>query len=236
MRHLLRLAFPPTIPVLTGYFFMGAAFGVLLVTQGFNPAWAPLMGLVVYAGSGQFVAVGLLAAGFDPLGMFTITLLVNARHIFYALANLERFANFGRYRPYLILSLTDETFALFASTPVPEGVEERKFLTAIAALDQSYWIIGCGVGAFAGTLIHFDVRGIEFIMTALFIVILAGFLEKPVNRTPALIGLCVSMAVLIVCRLFFTTSAFILVAMAVLLVVFTIVRPKLEKQPEVAND
>ncbi|MDR1790921.1 MAG: AzlC family ABC transporter permease [Propionibacteriaceae bacterium] len=235
---LLRLAFPHTVPVLAGYVPMGAAFGVLLVTSGFSPWWAPLMGILIYAGSGQFVAVGLLAAGFDPLGIFLITLMVNARHVFYALTNLSLFAGFGRYRPYLIFALTDETYALFnlvgenaslndATVPragLPAGVAPAKspqFLTAIAALDQCYWVCGCAIGGFAGTLINFDVTGIDFVMTALFVVILLQQIEKPANRRPAAIGLLVSLLVVTACRLWFDTSYFILTAMAALLVVFT---------------
>jgi 4-azaleucine resistance transporter AzlC len=226
VKKLIAAAFPPTVPVLTGYVFMGAAFGVLLTTGGFHPLWAPVMALVIYAGSGQFVAVGLLAAGFDPLGMFLVILMVNARHVFYGLSTLERFRDFGRYRGYLVFALTDETFALFNSVEVPDGMDERKFLTMIAALDHCYWIVGCTLGGFAGVLLTFDPTGIEFVMTALFVVILIQQFERRPDRAPALIGLGVS----VLCRLAFGSQAFIISAMVALLAVFALARPKLERR------
>jgi 4-azaleucine resistance transporter AzlC len=225
-QKLLAAAFPPTIPVLTGYVFMGTAFGILLVTNGFHPLWAPVMAITIYAGSAQFVAVGLLAAGFDPLAMFLVILMVNARHVFYGLSTLERFRDFGKYRSYLIFALTDETFALFNSVKVPDGVDERKFLTAIAALDHCYWIAGCTLGGFAGTLLTFDTKGIDFVMTALFVVILIQQFERHPSRRPALIGLAVS----VLCRLVFGSQAFIISTMVALLAVFALARPHLERQ------
>lgn len=224
--HLLRAAFPPTLPVLTGYLCMGAAMGILLAAKGFHPLWATLMACVVYTGSGQFIAVGLLAAEFNPMAMLVTTLMVNARHIFYGLANIERFRDFGRYRAYVIFALTDETFALFNSIQVPAGFEARKFLTAIAALNQIYWIIGCTLGAFLGASIAFDVVGIDFVMTALFVVILMQQLEKPTNRAPAFIGFTLAVA----CRLRFGSEAFIVSTMLAMLAAFTLLRPTLQRR------
>ncbi|MDR3070325.1 MAG: AzlC family ABC transporter permease [Propionibacteriaceae bacterium] len=224
MVQALKTAFPHTIPVLTGYFFMGAAMAILMVTSGIPAIWATIMAVAIYAGSGQFVMVGLLAAGFDPVATFLVILMVNARHIFYGLANLTRFRDFDRYRWYLIFSLTDETFALFSSVKVPPEIEERKFLTAIAVLDQLYWIAGCTVGAFAGTLITFDVTGIEFVMTALFVVILIQKLQEKDGRSPAFVGL----AVAVICRLAFGSEAFIISTMIALVAVFALLRPRLD--------
>ncbi|GHU03703.1 branched-chain amino acid transporter AzlC [Betaproteobacteria bacterium] len=228
LSSLLRAAFPHTVPVLTGYLCMGAAMGILLAAKGFHPLWATLMACVVYAGSAQFVAVGLLAAGFDPLAMLVTTLMVNARHIFYGLTSIERFRGFGRYRPYVIFALTDETYALFNSVKIPDGIEERKFLTAIAALNQSYWIVGCTLGAFLGARIAFDVTGIDFVMTALFVVILMQQLENPANRAPALIGFVLA----VVCRLVFGSEAFIVSTMLAMLAAFTLARSTLQKQAD----
>ncbi|GHU29731.1 branched-chain amino acid transporter AzlC [Betaproteobacteria bacterium] len=225
---LLRAAFPHTVPVLTGYLCMGVAMGILLAAKGFHPLWATLMACVVYAGSAQFVAVGLLAAGFDPLVMLVTILMVNARHIFYGLTSIERFRGFGRYRPYVIFALTDETYALFNSVKIPDGIEERKFLTAIAALNQSYWIVGCTLGAFLGARIAFDVTGIDFVMTALFVVILMQQLGNPANRAPALIGFVLA----VVCRLVFGSEAFIVSTMLAMLAAFTLARSTLQKQAD----
>ena len=101
----LKAAFPHTVPVLLGYLFLGFAFGVLLSSQGYSFLWAGLMSLTVYAGSGQFVAISLLTSPFDPLGAAMMTLMVNARHLFYGLSLLDSFKGAGVKKPYMILSL-----------------------------------------------------------------------------------------------------------------------------------
>ncbi|MDR1852845.1 MAG: AzlC family ABC transporter permease [Propionibacteriaceae bacterium] len=220
----LKAAFPATIPVLSGYWFLGLAFGVLLTTSGFSPWWAPFAAIVVYAGSGQLVAIGLLLADFDPVGMFLTVLLVNARHLFYGLSTIERFRGWGPWRAYLVYSLTDETFAVFNSARVPDGLDEKRYLTAIAGMDQFYWLVATSAGAFAGEFIHFDVTGIDFVMTALFFVICLQQIESKPNRAPALIGFGASVLALVVLG----PDMFLLPAMAVILGLLLAGRSKLE--------
>lgn len=221
-----KAAFPHTIPVLTGYGFMGAAFGILLASKGFSALWAFCMALFIYAGSGQFMAVGLLTAGFNPFAAFYMTLMVNARHVFYGIGLLERFKRFGKAKYYMIFALTDETFALQCSQKPPMGVSEEKFYLAISVLDHAYWVFGCTLGGIIGTAIPFNTKGIDFAMTALFLVILLQQWKERQNRTPALIGLSVSL----VCRVAFGAQWFILAAMAAMLLIFCLARKPFERE------
>jgi len=176
-RSVLLAAFRYSIPVLLGYTTIGVAFGLVLSGAGY-PWWLALvMSLWMYAGAGQFIAAGLFVAGTTLWEACLIQLVVNARHIAYGLSMLKRFGNTGLFKPYLIFSLTDETFALLSSLPEEagpcggEGEQRQRFMFYVAILDQSYWVIGSVVGAVAGSLIPFDMGGIGFALTALFIVL-----------------------------------------------------------------
>ncbi|MGD9559617.1 MAG: AzlC family ABC transporter permease [Oscillospiraceae bacterium] len=225
-RSAVRAAFPHTIPVLTGYLFMGMAFGILLASKGYGALWAFFMALFIFAGSMQFVAVALMAGGFDPLSAFLLTLMVNARHIFYGIPMLERFKHYGKARFYMIFALTDETFSLMCSTQPPPGVDEKRFYLSIAALDHSYWVTGCTLGGLIGSAMPVNTTGIDFVMTALFTVIFIEQWRQKQNRTPALIGLGVS----VLCRVVFGPQWFILAAMAVLVLIFSLGRTPLERR------
>ena len=224
----LRAAFPVTIPVLTGYIFLGIAFGILLASKGFGPVWAFIMSTFVYAGSAQFVAVGLLAAGFEPFTAGLVVLMVNARHIFYGISMLERFKDYKKAKWYMIFSLTDETFALLLSSKTPQGVNEKKMHFFISLLDQIYWIIGGVIGGVLGSAIPLNTKGIDFVMTALFIVVFLEQWKTKSNRIPATIGLGVSLA----CRILFGTQWFILASMAALILIFTFARKPLQERGE----
>lgn len=226
VRKAIKAAFPHTIPVLTGYVFMGMAFGILMQSKGYGTILSFAMALFIYAGSGQFVGVGLMASGFEPVTALVMILAVNARHIFYGISMLERFKNFGRGKLYMIFSLTDETFALLVSTKPPPGLAEKPFYLAIAIMDQLYWIAGCTLGGLLGSALPIDTQGIDFVMTALFVVIFLEQWQQAQNRTPALIGLGVSL----VCRIVFGPQWFILAAMAVLVVVFSLTKKPLERR------
>ena len=211
-----RAAFPYTVPVFMGYLFLGIAFGVLLAGKGYNALWAGIMSLTCYAGSGQFVGVDLLAAPFAPLHAVLIELMVNCRHLFYGLSLLEPFGRTGRLKPYMVFSLTDETYSLQCGVTPPEGVDEGWFRFFISILDHSYWIFGSVIGALAGTLIPFDSTGIDFAMTALFTVIFVEQWESADNHLPALTGLAVAAG----CLLLFGRDNFIpftLIGIAVIL-------------------
>ncbi len=194
-----RAAFPYTIPVLTGYLFIGTAFGVMFQEKGYHFLWAVLMSCVVYAGSGQYLAVNFFSPGVGFLDVIIMTFMVNVRHIFYGLSLLERFAKTGKKRLYMIFSLTDETYSLLCTTKIPQGVAEDQFLFAIAVLDQFYWVLGSAIGALAGTFLPLHSQGIDFAMTALFIVIFVEQWMAGGKRIPAVIGICSTTVLRIVC-------------------------------------
>ena len=221
-----RAAFPYTIPVLTGYLFIGIAFGVMYQEKGYNFLWAILMSILVYAGSGQYLAVNFFAPQVGWWDVIFMTFMVNIRHIFYGLSLLERFGKMGKKRLYMMFSLTDETYSLFFITKVPKDVEEDKFLFAIALLDQSYWVLGSAIGAIAGALIPFNAEGIDFAMTALFIVIFVEQWLAGGNRIPAVIGL-VSATVF---RILSGADNFILPSMICIMLCLIAGRKYIEKQ------
>ena len=223
-RKIWKAALPYTLPVCTGYIFLGIAFGVLMVSGGFSPLWALLMSVCIYAGSMQFVAVDLLAGPFAPLTAALMTLMVNARHIFYGLSMLERFKICGKLKPYMMFSLSDETYSLLCSAKPPEGMDKKWFMFFIALMDQLYWIAGTAIGALAGSLISFDSTGIDFAMTALFIVIFVGQWESTKDHIPAILGL----AVTLLCLVIFGADWFIIAAMAGVCVTLALLGGRLE--------
>lgn len=207
-----KAAFPCTIPVLTGYLFIGIAFGVMYRAKGYGFIWAGIMSLLVYAGSGQYLAVNFFSPEVSLFQVVFMTFMVNVRHIFYGLSLLDRFKVSGKKKPYMIFSLTDETYSLYFLTKTPPGVDEGKFLFAIATLDQSYWIIGSIIGAVAGEFIPFDSKGIDFAMTALFIVIFTEQWLSNKNHFPAICGVVISTIGLLV----FGKDNFILPSMIII--------------------
>ena len=201
MKNAFRPAFAVTIPVLCGYLFIGFAFGVMLRDAGFAPPWAFLSSLTIYAGSGQYLLVSLLAANASLVTVAAMTLLLNCRHIFYGLSFLETFHQMGRKKWYMIFSLTDETYSLLCSLKTPEGIDPNAMRFWVAILDHSYWIIGSVIGAIIGGVLPFDSTGIDFAMTSLFTVI---FVEQWMSTNlgpdnfilPAMVAICVMLVAL----------------------------------------
>ena len=194
----LRAALPATVPVMTGYLCLGAAFGILLRTAGYGIGWSIAMSMICYCGSMQFVGVSLLTVAFDPFQALLMSVMVNARHAFYGLSMLEKYRGTGWARPFLIFSLTDETFSLVSTLEPPDGVTRRDFYFWISLLDYLYWQMGSVFGALIGGLLPFDTTGLDFALTALFIVLFLEQWRKRENRPAALIGLgctAVSLAV-----------------------------------------
>ncbi len=224
-RQALRRAFPYTVPVMAGYLFIGAAFGVMFADSGYNVLWAVLMSVVVYAGSGQYLATTFFVPGISILQAVFLTLMVNIRHVFYGLSLVDRYNRFGRKRWYLIFGMTDETYSLICTTDVPDDVDEEKFLLSITLLDQLYWIIGTAIGSLAMTVVAFDSTGIEFAMTALFIVMFMELWYRRSNRPAELIGLIVA----VVCLAVFGADNFVLPTMLLIVAVILLGRKRLEK-------
>lgn len=225
----LRKAFPYTIPVLTGYLFIGIAFGVMYAEKGYSAWWAILMSLLVFAGSGQYLAVNFFVPGISFIQVIFMTLMVNIRHIFYGISLLDKFHNMGKKRWYMIFGLTDETYSLLCTTKTPDGVEEDKFLFSIAILNHIYWIIGSAIGGIAKSLLPINAEGIEFAMTALFVVIFVEQWTQKRNRIPAVIGLLAAF----VCLQIFGSSSFVLPSMLLIVLLLFLGRKRLDVEKEV---
>ena len=193
-----RAALPATIPVMTGYLCLGMAFGVLMKTNGYGVVWSVLMSLMCFAGSMQFVTITLLTTAFDPFQAFLLSIMVNARHIFYGLAVLEKYKGLGKLRAFLIFSLTDETFSLVSTLEPPEGVERKDFYFWLSLLDYSYWVTGSAIGGLLGSLLTFNTTGLDFALTALFLVLFMEQWKKKVNRPAGLIGIACTVVSLVV--------------------------------------
>ena len=223
-----RKAFPFTIPVLTGYLFIGIAFGVMYAEKGYSFLWAILMSVMVYAGSGQYLAVNFFVPGISFVQVIFLTFMVNVRHIFYGISLLEKFNKMGIKRWYMIFGLTDETYSLLCTTNVPKDVDENKFLFAISVMDHSYWVLGSAIGAIAGTVLPINSEGIDFAMTALFVVIFIEQWMDRKNRVPEIIGVIVAIVALIL----FGASNFVLPAMLAIVALLFVGRKKLDKEEE----
>ena len=187
-RGSIGFAFRQSVPVMLGYIFLGIAFGLLLQDAGYHFGWAFLSSVVIYAGSMQFVLVSLLTGGASLFYAAVMTLFINGRHIFYGLSFVEKYKKMGVACPYMVFSLTDETYSLLCSIKVPEGMEENKVFFWISFLDHCYWVIGSVMGALAGSRIGFDSTGIDFSMTALFIVIVVEQWQEQKSHFAALLG------------------------------------------------
>ena len=229
-KHAFRKAFPYTIPVLTGYLFIGIAFGVMYAEKGYSFLWAILMSLLVYAGSGQYLAVNFFTPGISFVQVIFMTLMVNIRHIFYGISLLDKFNQMGKKRWYMIFGLTDETYSLLCTTKIPEGVEEEKFLFAISIMNQSYWVIGSAIGGLAGSFLPFNSEGIDFAMTALFVVIFVEQWMDAKNRSPETIGV----AAAFLCLQIFGADSFVLPSMLLIIMILFAGRRKLDEK-EVAK-
>ena len=214
----LRAALLITLPVLAGFLFLGAAYGIIMRSIGLGTFFTFLSSWMIFAGSMQYVAVTFYTAAFDPLGAFVLTLMVNARHIFYGLSLLDRLRGIGRVKPYVVFALCDETFSILVSTPTPEGVDDGLFAFFTALLNRWYWIIGSVLGALAGDFVRFDTRGLDFALTALFVVIFINQWTEKANRPSSVVGVACS----VVCLLIFGPSGFIIPAMILMLLVFAI--------------
>jgi 4-azaleucine resistance transporter AzlC len=208
-------AFPHTLPIMAGFLFLGMTYGVYARVSGLDFWYPMLMSLLIYAGSAEFVAVNLLLGAFDPLLAFFTVLMINARHLFYGVSLLEKYKGTGWKKPYLIFGLTDESFSINCSTEVPDGIDRNRFMFFVTLLNHSYWIAGATLGALLGSLVNFNTEGIDFVMTAMFVVIfLEGWLKEK-SHVSSLLGLGVTL----LCRILFGVDVFLLVAMPVILTV-----------------
>lgn len=222
----LKLAFPHTIPIMTGFIFLGIAFGFLMKVKGLSILWTLMLSICTFAGSMQFVAVTLLCAAFNPVYALILTLMVNARHLFYGISMLDKFRDTGKYKIFLIFSLCDETFSLLCSCKPPKEVEPRNFMFWIAFLNYLYWIIGSILGGLLGSFISFDTTGLDFVLTALFVVIFLNQWNSLKHHISPLIGIGCSIFAIVI----FGPDQFIIPAMLLMIVIMFIVKRKYQRE------
>ncbi|MBI5602720.1 MAG: AzlC family ABC transporter permease [Deltaproteobacteria bacterium] len=221
-----KAAFPHTLPVLTGFIFLGIAYGVLMNSRGYGVGWTVLFSLMAFAGSAQYPAITFLTSVFNPLSALLLSLMINARHLFYGVSMLEKYKSTGKFKPYLIFGLCDETFSIISTTNSPEGVNRNWFWFFITLLNHSYWVIGSALGGLIGYMISFNTKGLDFVLTALFVAIFVGQWEKKNNRKSATIGVVCS----IICLSIFGQNNFIIPSMIAILAVLTIFQNKLSEE------
>jgi 4-azaleucine resistance transporter AzlC len=228
----LKAAFPHTIPVLTGFLFLGIAYGILMHSKGYGFGWTFLMSLLAFAGSAQYIAITFLTSVFNPLGALLMTLIINARHLFYGISMLSKYKTAGKLKPYLIFGLCDETFSIVCSTEPPEGVDRNWFSFFVTLLDHGYWVLGSVLGGLLGSIVSFNTRGLDFVLTALFVVIFVGQWKSRENRKPAVIGVVCS----VLCLILFGQSSFIIPSMLAILAALTIFRQSFEAKEAAADE
>lgn len=221
-----KAALPYTIPICIGFLFLGMSYGFLMRSKGFSFIYPMLMSFFIFAGSMEFVTANLLLSAFDPIYAFFLTLMVNARHLFYGISMLEKYKNVGWKKFYLIFGMCDESFTVNCTVTPPSDVDKGWFMFFVTMLNQIYWVSGATLGALLGYIIHFDTKGIEFVMTALFVVMFINQWEEKNTHKSALIGLGCS----IICLLIFGSERFILPAMVLIILCFTLNRRNNKKE------
>jgi len=218
LKSTISYSFKASLPVMAGYLVLGTGFGILFQSKGYSWVWSLLMSVTVFAGSMQYVTIDLLASGASLVTAALMTLMVNIRHMFYGITMIGKYKNVGPTKPYLIFALTDETFSLVCSPSLPESVDKKGYYIVLSLLNHFYWIIGSVLGGIFGNAVNFNSAGIEFSMTALFVVIFVEQWEKAENHLPAITGLIIS----VICLLVFGSSGFLIPSMIAITIVLFI--------------
>lgn len=225
-RKALKAAFPCTIPIMTGFIFLGAAYGIYMNASGFSFVYPLFMSMLIYGGSLEFVAVEMLLSPFAPLQVFIMALLIQARHLFYGLSMLDKFKGTGWKKFYLIYGMCDETFSVNYTADILEDVDRGWFMFFVTLLNQFYWVASATTGGIIGSLLKINTDGISFVMTAMFVVIFMDQWLKEDQHLSSLIGLGVSL----ICLLIFGVDSFMIPTMITIVVLLTVLRHRLEKE------
>ena len=218
-------AFPNTIPIFAGFLFLGIAYGIYMNQSGFKFYYPMFMSFIIFAGSVEFATVSWLLGSFDPVNIFFLTLMINARHLFYGLSMLEKYNIPGWKKLYLIYGMCDESFSINATVDIPKGIDKGLFMFFVTMLNQIYWVAGATIGGIFGSFIPFDTKGLEFVMTALFVVIFLENWLKEKDHSASVIGLFISF----ICLMIFKGTNFIIPSMIIILSVLTLLRGRLQK-------
>lgn len=216
-------AFPNTLPILAGFLFLGIAYGIYMNQSGFKFYYPMFMSFIIFAGSVEFATVSWLLGSFDPVNIFFLTLMINARHLFYGLSMLEKYNIPGLKKYYLIYGMCDESFSINATVDIPKDIDRGWFMFFVTLLNQIYWVAGATIGGIFGSFIPFDTKGIEFVMTALFVVIFLENWTKEDNHTASIIGFALSF----ICLGIFKGGNFIIPSMLIILAVLTMLRGRI---------
>jgi len=225
-KSVIKKAFLKSLPVLAGYVVLGIGFGILLKKAGYGVLWSFAMGTFIYAGSMQFVGVGLIDGGASIITTIITTFMVNARHLFYSISMIDKYKGSGKYKPYMIFALTDETYSLLCDGKTPEGEDPNLYRFLVSFFNHVYWISGCVLGSLLGSVLPFSTAGIEFSMTALFI---ASFTEQWLSNKdhiPAITGLFSTL----ICLLAFGKENFLIPSMLLITFVLTLLRKREEAE------
>ena len=232
IRRAFRAAFPHTIPIFAGFWFLALTYGIYMNVSGFSFIYPMLMSITIFAGSIEFVTVNLLLGAFNPIQAFAMALMINARHLFYGISMLEKYRGYGWRSFYLIFGMCDESFSINYTAVIPKDVDKGWFMFFVTALNHFYWFSGSTLGGIFGSLIHFDTKGLDFVMTAMFVVIFLEQWLKEKNHTSSLLGLALSL----ICLIAFGADNFIIPGMLAILILLTVIRRPLEERISSAAD
>ena len=221
----MKAAFPYTLPIFAGFLFLGISYGIYMNISGFGAIYPIIMSLTIFAGSMEFVATSLLLSGFDPLNALILTLMVNARHLFYGISMLDKYKNTGKKKWYLIFGMCDESFSINLTADIPDDIDKGWFMFFVTLLNHLYWFTGAALGGLFGNLITFDAEGLDFVMTALLVVIFLNQWMKEKQHLSSLIGVFCT----ILCLVLFGSSDFLIPAMILILAILTIFRNPIER-------
>ena len=222
----LKAAFPYTIPILAGYWFLGLTYGVYATASGFSPIYPVLMAIVIFGGSLEFVAISMLLSPFAPLQTLIMALLIQARHIFYGISMLDKYKDMGFKKFFLIYGLSDETFSITYTAKAPDGIDKGWFMLFITILDQIYWISGVAIGSLLGSVLTFNTNGISFVMTAMFSVIFLDQWLKENIHIHGLIGIVAS----VLCLIILGPDSFMVPTMVIVIALLTVLRKPIEQR------
>ena len=225
-KQTIKQAFYTSIPVLAGYVVLGIGFGILMRNAGYGVLWTAAMSGFIYAGSMQYVGVSLLTGGASVITTILTTIMVNGRHLFYSISMVDKYKDAGKYKPYMIFALTDETYSLLCDGKAPEGSDSNKYRFFVSFFDQSYWVTGSVLGSLLGAVLPFSTAGIEFSMTALFITSFTEQWLTTKDHIPALTGLLSTL----LCLVIFGRDNFLIPAMLLITLVLTLLRSREEGQ------
>lgn len=215
-----KAALPYTIPICIGFLFLGMSYGFLMRSKGFSFVYPMLTSLFIFAGSMEFITINLLLASFNPVYTLLLTIMVNARHIFYGISMLDKYKNCGYKKLYLIFGMCDESFSINCSITPPPDIDKGWFMFFVTLLNHIYWVSGATLGGLLGYVISFDTKGIDFVMTALFVVMFINQWEETENHLSAIIGLICPF----ICLIIFGNQNFMLPSMALIILCFLLLK------------